>query len=73
MVMIEHDWGFATLYGHTSKVLVHEGDVVKRGQMIAYMGTTGRSTGTHLHYEVWRYGHPVNPMPYLKPHLQESI
>jgi hypothetical protein len=73
MVLVEHDWGYATLYAHTSKALVHEGEVVKRGQVIAYMGTTGRSTGTHLHYEVWRHGHPVNPMPYLKSHLRESI
>lgn len=73
MILIEHDWGYATLYGHTSKVLVKEGDFVRRGQMIAYMGTTGRSTGPHLHYEVWRHGHPVNPMPYLKPQIQEAI
>ena len=49
------------------KVLVLEGrDRVMRGQVIAYMGTTGRSTGAHLHYEVWRQGRPVNPMSYLK-------
>lgn len=72
MILINHDWGYSTLYGHTSKVLVHEGDVVKRGQMIAYMGTTGRSTGDHLHYEVWRHGRPVNPIRYLKPHPDED-
>jgi murein DD-endopeptidase MepM/ murein hydrolase activator NlpD len=66
MVVIDHGYGVSTLYGHTSKALVKVGDRVMRGQMIAYMGTTGRSTGAHLHYEVWRQGRPVNPMAYLK-------
>ncbi len=66
MVVIDHGYGVSTLYGHTSKALVKIGDRVVRGQVIAYMGTTGRSTGAHLHYEVWRQGRPVNPMSYLK-------
>jgi murein DD-endopeptidase MepM/ murein hydrolase activator NlpD len=66
MVLIDHGYGVTTLYGHTSKALVKVGDRVMRGQVIAYMGTTGRSTGAHLHYEVWRQGKPVNPMAYLK-------
>lgn len=66
MVVIDHGYGVSTLYGHTSKALVKAGDRVMRGQVIAYMGTTGRSTGAHLHYEVWRQGRPVNPMSYLK-------
>lgn len=66
MVVIDHGYGVSTLYGHTSKTLVKTGDRVMRGQVIAYMGTTGRSTGAHLHYEVWRQGRPVNPMAYLK-------
>ncbi len=66
MVLIDHGYGVSTLYGHTSKALVKAGDRVIRGQVIAYMGTTGRSTGAHLHYEVWRQGRPVNPMTYLK-------
>jgi len=66
MVVVDHGYGVSTLYGHTSKALVKSGDRVSRGQVIAYMGTTGRSTGAHLHYEVWRQGRPVNPMSYLK-------
>lgn len=66
MVVIDHGYGISTLFGHTSKALVKIGERVARGQVIAYMGTTGRSTGAHLHYEVWRQGKPVNPMSYLK-------
>lgn len=66
MVIVDHGYGVSTLYGHTSKALVRSGERVVRGQVIAYMGTTGRSTGAHLHYEVWRQGRPVNPMTFLK-------
>ncbi len=72
MLLIDHGWGYSTLYGHTSKVLVKEGEFVQRGRMIGYMGTTGRSTGNHLHYEVLRHGKPVNPRPYLKKQAQEE-
>lgn len=66
LVVIDHGYGLQTVYGHTSKALVKVGDRVRKGQVIAYMGTTGRSTGAHLHYEVRRQGRPVNPMQYLK-------
>ena len=65
-VLIDHGFGYSTLYGHTTQLLVKEGDRVQRGQMIAKMGTTGRSTGIHLHYEVWFDGTPVNPLKYIK-------
>lgn len=65
MILIDHGYGLTTLYGHTSKSLVKTGERISRGQVIAYMGTTGRSTGAHLHYEVWRHGKPVNPMAFL--------
>lgn len=74
MVLLEHEWGYSTLYGHTSKVLVRLGQTIRRGEMIAYMGTTGRSTGDHLHYEIWRHGKPVNPLRYLKSgHEDDSL
>ena len=72
MVLIAHGWSYSTVYGHNSKVVVKEGQRVQRGQLIAYMGTTGHSTGNHLHYEVLRHGKPVNPVPYLRGSPEEA-
>jgi murein DD-endopeptidase MepM/ murein hydrolase activator NlpD len=66
VVLIDHGFGISTLYGHASRLAVRVGQQVRRGQVIAYMGTTGRSTSEHLHYEVWRDGKPVNPKAYLQ-------
>ncbi len=65
MVEINHGKGIATRYGHLSKILVADNARVTRGQLIALMGSTGRSTGPHLHYEVRIDGHAVNPVPFL--------
>ena len=65
MVEVDHGKGIATRYGHLSKILVEPGAHVHRGQLIALMGSTGRSTGPHLHYEVRIDGHAVNPAPFL--------
>src|SRR6185436_15976952 len=73
LVLVDHGYGVSTAYGHTAKALVKAGDRVSRGQVIAYMGTTGRSTGAHLHYEVWRHGKPVNPMIFLKVRSNEEL
>jgi murein DD-endopeptidase MepM/ murein hydrolase activator NlpD len=66
MVELDHGRGIMTRYGHMSAVLVHEGDHVTRGEQIGRMGSTGRSTGNHLHYEVRIDGRPVNPIPFMK-------
>jgi murein DD-endopeptidase MepM/ murein hydrolase activator NlpD len=65
MVEIDHGRGIQTRFGHLSKILVVAGQRVKRGQLIALSGSTGRSTGPHLHYEVRIDGRAVNPMPFL--------
>ena len=65
MVDIDHGSGVSTRYGHASAVVVTAGQRVRRGQIIAYVGSTGHSTGPHLHYEVRLSGQPVNPSSYL--------
>ncbi|MEG2319110.1 MAG: M23 family metallopeptidase [Mucinivorans sp.] len=64
-VMIDHNFGYKTRYAHLSRILVQPGQWVKRGEKIGEMGSTGKSTGTHLHYEVIFRGKPVNPINYL--------
>jgi murein DD-endopeptidase MepM/ murein hydrolase activator NlpD len=64
-VILKHGNGFQTLYGHLSKILVSVGNNIKIGQHIGNIGSTGRSTGPHLHYEVRRNGQQINPEPFL--------
>ncbi len=65
LVEIDHGDGLVTRYGHNKKVNVKIGDVVTKGQSIAVMGSTGRSTGPHVHYEVILKGKPQDPLPYV--------
>ncbi len=64
-IIINHGGGFKTLYGHASKIFVKQGQHVDKGQTIAIVGSTGRSTGTHVHFEVIINGQKVNPLSYL--------
>ncbi len=64
-VIINHGYGYQTLYGHMFKVKARSGEVVKRGEVIGYVGSTGKSTGPHCHYEVHKNGKPVDPIYYF--------
>ena len=66
-VAINHGNGLKTRYGHMQMYIVKPGQFIRRYQTIGYMGSTGRSTGPHLHYEVWVGDHPVNPVAYILP------
>jgi len=66
LVVLEHGHGFSTFYAHNRKLNVKVGQKVKRGDIISYAGSTGNSTGPHVHYEIWKDGKPVNPKNYLK-------
>ena len=65
-IKISHDYGYATAYGHLSSIEISAGDYVSKGQIIGYVGSTGYSTGPHLHFEVLLYGEQVNPRRLMK-------
>ena len=70
VVKIAHIFGFSTLYGHLRKILVKRGDYVQKGEVIGYMGSTGLSTGQHLHYEVRFDRKPLNPINFMHWSIQ---
>ncbi len=72
MVDIDHGYGIVTRYGHMSQINVKEGRKVSKGQVIGVQGSTGRSTGAHLHYEVRYNNHPINPVNFLKAGMYVS-
>jgi murein DD-endopeptidase MepM/ murein hydrolase activator NlpD len=69
MVLIDHGFGYQSLYAHMSKLAVKKGAKIKRGQIVGYVGNSGLSTGTHLHYEVIKNGYRVNPRKYYEDDL----
>jgi murein DD-endopeptidase MepM/ murein hydrolase activator NlpD len=64
-VKLDNGGGIETIYGHLSRVAVHAGEIVSKGQIIGYSGATGNVTGPHLHYEVRLYGRPISPKSYM--------
>ena len=72
MVVVDHGNGLQTLYAHASKLEVRAGDIVRKGQQIARVGSTGRSTGAHLHFEVHVNGAPQNPARFLSRQSEDS-
>lgn len=71
-IIIDHGYGYRTLYGHLSGYSVKQGQVVKRGDLIGFSGTTGISSGPHLHYQIDLYGEHVNPLAYVTNDLSEE-
>ena len=69
-VEVDHGLGFSTLYGHLSKVSVNKGDIIEEGAKVGLAGSTGRSTGTHLHYEIRYNSRPLNPYSFL--HIENN-
>lgn len=64
-IIVTHDNGYETLYGHLMKSLVKDGQAVEKGELIGYIGSTGRSTGPHLHFEIMQYNEQVNPEEFI--------
>lgn len=71
-IVINHGNGYTTLYGHLSRFAVRPGQTIKRGQLIGYVGNTGRSTGSHLHYEVRKFNNPLNPAFFYRNDLSDE-
>ncbi len=65
LVVVGHEFGLTTRYAHLSRLNVHAGQTVQRGDVLGFVGSTGRSTAPHLHYEVWAHGRPINPLKLL--------
>lgn len=72
VVYIDHGFGYQTRYAHMSRFIVHDGEKVKRGQVIGYVGSTGEATGPHLHYEVRYDGEPINPINFFQQDLSSK-
>ena len=73
VVFLRHDSGFLTIYGHLNVIMAKEGDAVRQGESIGGVGSTGRSTGPHLHFELRHNGRPLNPHPLLPPTIEDLL
>jgi murein DD-endopeptidase MepM/ murein hydrolase activator NlpD len=73
MVVLRHDQGYTTIYAHMSVIISKEGEAVRQGQGIGGVGSTGRSTGPHLHFEVRHKGHPLDPASVLPMTIEEFL
>ncbi len=70
LIVIQHNFGFKTYFGHLNKIVIKSGEFIKKGELIAYSGTTGMSNGPHLHYEIRFLGRFINPFSFIKWNLK---
>jgi lipoprotein NlpD len=73
VVVLRHDSGFSTIYGHMNVIMAREGESVRQGQAIGGVGSTGRSTGPHLHFELRRQGKAIDPLPHLPQTIEQLL
>jgi murein DD-endopeptidase MepM/ murein hydrolase activator NlpD len=73
VVILRHDQGSSTIYGHLNVIIAREGEAVRQGQSVGGVGSTGRSTGPHLHFELRHQGRPLDPLPLLPPTIEELL
>lgn len=73
VVVLRHDSGYTTIYGHMNVIIGKEGESVRQGQAVGGVGSTGKSTGPHLHFEIRQDGRPLDPLPLLPPTLEELL
>jgi lipoprotein NlpD len=73
VIVVRHDAGLSTIYGHMNVIIAKEGEAVRQGQAIGGVGSTGKSTGPHLHFELRREGRPLDPLPLLPMTIEELL
>ncbi len=73
VVVLQHDLGYTTIYGHMNVIIAKGGEVVRQGQAIGGVGSTGRSTGPHLHFELRHDRRPIDPLPILPPTIEDLL
>lgn len=73
VVVLRHDLGYATIYGHMNVIIAKEGEAIRQGQAIGGVGSTGQSTGPHLHFELRHDGRAIDPLPILPMTIEELL
>jgi murein DD-endopeptidase MepM/ murein hydrolase activator NlpD len=73
VVVMRHDLGYSTIYGHMNVIIAKEGEAARQGQAIGGVGSTGKSSGPHLHFELRHEGRPLDPLPILPMTIEELL
>jgi len=73
VVVLRHDLGYTTIYGHMNVIIAKNGESVRQGQAVGGVGSTGKSTGPHLHFELRHEGRPIDPLPILPLTIEELL